>query len=738
MRSAVPADVLVQGVRLLHEGEGPAGGVELPDREVGCGAVRFRFSSGRPIAVSDDVVPVRSDRLVLMISGNYTLTENDQYRFLVAQGSAPCVVTVPASPATFCSPGTLFYVWNATSGSTVTVRFEQGLKSTAPDGLVLSRVGDFVMINEVSRTDWFVNIPRTGLQGPQGAKGDAGPQGPKGDPGPQGRGIEILGFYDSVADLRAAHPTGASGDSYLVGPAPAHIYSWSGADAAWVDGGVIQGPQGVAGPAGPAGPVGPAGDKGDKGDRGDQGVPGQAGQQGPVGPQGEQGPEGPQGPAGKDGQDGRSLQILGYYDTYDELIAAHPTGRAGDCYLVGKPGALFSWDETDRQWANSGVVEGPKGDPGPQGPQGVQGPVGPAGKDGKDGEEGPQGPKGDRGEPGPPGPGGGDSLVVVKSLTGVYQLTPADNDVLFVADAAPLTVVLPSVAESPDILVGTHVRVADSNAADPSTVAQFSPSWGARLVSPLGRAAGASGQAIEAIMVSPDSWILTGVTQVSPRPPAPRSLVVGAGTGIDQYGDTLPDSLRVSWTCPRVGVVSQFVEIIDPDTSSTLWSGYADPSATFWQSEVRQFKSWDFLKARVTVTDLDGRVSQVVSGQFYQMGKPSTASPQVLYWKVDSGSWQSLPHIDADVQNQSQDGVQRYTMQSQAKMSGFNDWAKSEAKQNAVLTCTFTEVFSQGTKLSARYVLENEFGRTVCSFDIQVGAGPLGDAVVVVGDVAES
>lgn len=698
--------------------------------------MRFRFSQGRSVSsvevgsVDGGVVPVgddsvRSDRLVLFISGNYTLTENDQYRFLVAQGSAPCVVTVPASPATFCSPGTLFYVWNATSGSTVTVRFEAGLKSTAPDGLVVSRVGDFVMINEVSRTDWFVNMPRTGLQGPQG---DAGPQGPKGDPGPQGRGIEILGYYDTVAELRAAHPTGSSGDSYLVGPAPAHIYSWSGADAAWVDGGVIQGPQGVAGPVGPVGPQGQQGEQGVQGDQGVQGVPGD---QGPVGPQGEQGPVGPQGPAGKDGQDGRSLQILGYFDNYDELIAAHPTGRSGDCYLVGKPGALFSWDETDRQWANSGVIEGPKGDPGPQGAQGVQGPVGAAGKDGKDGEVGPQGPKGDRGEPGPPGPGGGDSLVVVKSLTGLYTVTPADNNVLFVADDAPLTVALPSVAESPDILVGTHVRIADSNAADPSTVAQFSPTWGARLVSPLGRAAAASGQAIEAIMVSGDTWILTGVTGQSPTPPAPRPLTAGGGTGFDQYGEMLGDSLRVAWTCPRLGVVSQFVEIIDPDTSSTLFSGYADPDATFWQSAVGQFKSWNWLVARVTVTDIDGRVSQVVTGRFYQCGKPSTASTQVLYWRVDNDSWQSLPHVDADVQNQSQVGVDKYTMQSQVKMSGFNKWAKSEAKQNAVLTCPFSESFPGGQVLDARYVLSNEFGTTVCSFQIKVGAGPLGDVTVL-------
>lgn len=44
---------------------------------------------------------------------------------------------------------------------------------------------------------------------------------------------------------------------------------------------------------------------------------------------------------GAKGADGSSVTILGVYNTYDELIAAHPTGSAGDAYLVN--GSLYIW-----------------------------------------------------------------------------------------------------------------------------------------------------------------------------------------------------------------------------------------------------------------------------------------------------------------------------------------------------------------------------------------------------------
>lgn len=59
-------------------------------------------------------------------------------------------------------------------------------------------------------------------------------------------GVRIKGYYDTVAELEAAHPTGSVGDAYLVGN-PSHIYIWLVDDAQWHDGGAftaVPGPEG--------------------------------------------------------------------------------------------------------------------------------------------------------------------------------------------------------------------------------------------------------------------------------------------------------------------------------------------------------------------------------------------------------------------------------------------------------------------------------------------------------------
>ena len=62
----------------------------------------------------------------------------------------------------------------------------------------------------------------------------------------RGDGVRIKGYYDTVAELEAAHPTGSAGDAYLVGN-PSHIYIWLVDDAEWHDGGAftaVPGPEG--------------------------------------------------------------------------------------------------------------------------------------------------------------------------------------------------------------------------------------------------------------------------------------------------------------------------------------------------------------------------------------------------------------------------------------------------------------------------------------------------------------
>lgn len=127
---------------------------------------------------------------------------------------------------------------------------------------------------------------------------------------------------------------------------------------------------------------------------GKDGAPGAAGPAGPQGPQGPQGPVGPQGPAGADGT---GVNILGSYDSADELFNAHPTGNVGDAYLVS--GDLYVWSAMTG-WENVGTIQGPRGEQGPQGETGPQGPAGPTGPQGLSGADGAQGPAGAAGKDG--------------------------------------------------------------------------------------------------------------------------------------------------------------------------------------------------------------------------------------------------------------------------------------------------------------------------------------------------
>lgn len=85
--------------------------------------------------------------------------------------------------------------------------------------------------------------PAKGEQGPKGDDGQDGKdgaQGPAGAPGKDGTSVSILGSYDTLAQLQAAHPSGAVGDGYLVA---GDLCVWNG--SAWVNVGKIQGPEGV-------------------------------------------------------------------------------------------------------------------------------------------------------------------------------------------------------------------------------------------------------------------------------------------------------------------------------------------------------------------------------------------------------------------------------------------------------------------------------------------------------------
>ena len=611
--------------------------------------------------------PLWHERSVRDVTANYTLVPDDQYTLLICSSEQPITITVPLKPVLSGGRGTLYYIWRYGSAA-VTLAFQPGLSYLAPNGLSIPAAGEYLVLYQNSDTDFAVSIS----------------SGSHGAPGP-------------------------------------------------------------AGPAGPMGLQGSAGAEGSRGERGWRGDPG------------------PQGPPGAAGNDGKGIEILGFYATAAELLAAHPSGTPGECYLVGVPGHLYCWNKEQSTWVDGGVVQGPagaqgpagvQGAEGPQGAAGVPGPVGPAGAPGPSGASGPAGPAGQNGASGPAGPQGlqgpqgpqglqgpqgshgdrglqgeqgpagppgeGDLIKVKDESSENYTLGTEDNNVLFLAHAHPLTVWLPSAAEQDGIPIGSHVRLADLDPQDDKTIAQFNATWGCRVLSPLGRMAAVSGQAIEAIKVSDDTWLVSGQCATNPNPPAPRAFEhLGGGTGLNPDGSVLADTIRVGWTIEMLGIAEIRIEIIDPDTSTTLFSGPVDPAATFWQAEPFQFKAWNNLRARVTVTDIDGRMSQKVSPPFYAMGKPQGATPQKLYYKVTADSFQSLPLLFGDISPQS--GQNAFSIRAQVKNpSSLNDWWSSPTSNTVeVLTVPFAEIRGAGT-LAARYVLENEFGRTVSTFSITV------------------
>ena len=169
--------------------------------------------------------------------------------------------------------------------------------------------------------------------------------------------------------------------------------------------------KGDTGDTGPAGPKGDTGDaftyddftpeqlaelKGETGDTGPQGIKGDKGDTGDTGPTGNTGATGA---TGDTGATGVGTTIKGAYNTYQELINAHPTGNDGDSYLVN--GSLYVW--LDNAWENVGSIKGDKGDTGASGPKGDTGDTGPqgvkgdTGNTGAKGDTGASGPKGDTG-----------------------------------------------------------------------------------------------------------------------------------------------------------------------------------------------------------------------------------------------------------------------------------------------------------------------------------------------------
>ena len=184
------------------------------------------------------------------------------------------------------------------------------VEKTTADGVVHLRFG----------------LPRgdTGPQGAQGEQGVQGPPGPRGEAGADGTSFQVLGRYDTLEGLKAAHPTGSKGDAWAVGtPEDNDIFLWDVDANDWKSVGSLQGPPGPQGETGAQGP---------------QGVQGEQGRQGDTGPQGAPGPAGPAGPGVPAG--GTAGQVLAKRSGADRDTAWVDPAQGGVASFNGRTGAV--------------------------------------------------------------------------------------------------------------------------------------------------------------------------------------------------------------------------------------------------------------------------------------------------------------------------------------------------------------------------------------------------------------
>ena len=146
--------------------------------------------------------------------------------------------------------------------------------------------------------------------------------------------------------MQTAHPTGNTGDSYLI---LGDLHVWDSVNSNWDNVGTIQGPQGAIGATGETGPQGPQGIQGIQGLKGDTGDTGATGAQGPQGPQGETGAQGPVGPQGDIGLTGAQGPQATFSITSETPPAAPLEGQAWFNSLDGK-----SYIYYDSYWVEIG------------------------------------------------------------------------------------------------------------------------------------------------------------------------------------------------------------------------------------------------------------------------------------------------------------------------------------------------------------------------------------------------
>lgn len=109
-------------------------------------------------------------------------------------------------------------------------------------------------------TNYWLNVGKISVVGPQGPEG---PQGIQGEPGPAAQWLAGLGSPSFSAELGTMYLNTETGE--------VSRFEQIKGIAGWRSKGFIKGPQGIQGPQGPQGPIGPQGVQGPQGERGDVG-----------------------------------------------------------------------------------------------------------------------------------------------------------------------------------------------------------------------------------------------------------------------------------------------------------------------------------------------------------------------------------------------------------------------------------------------------------------------------------
>lgn len=217
--------------------------------------VQVRINGGRAWLTGNGTAPPTDDRTAIQARTIANVAE--------AKADNAETVAVEAGTAAAEAVETARTAATTAGGSVITDTLHY-LATSASSGVTINTPGWTTTVQQIDSTNRYLWTYHTYTK----ANGQATNTQPviTGTYGVDGTSVTILGSYNTLAELQAAHPTGSLGDAYMVS---GDLYVWNG--SAWENVGQIQGPEGPQGPQGERGDTGPAGATGATGPAGPAG-----------------------------------------------------------------------------------------------------------------------------------------------------------------------------------------------------------------------------------------------------------------------------------------------------------------------------------------------------------------------------------------------------------------------------------------------------------------------------------